>query len=754
MPTKTKASTTKKSTKSTTSKTTTSKKSTKPSKGKNLVIVESPAKSNTIKKFLGNEWAVEASMGHVVDLPKKGFGVDIDNNFKPEYETMPDKKKTVNNLKKLVKSYEKIWIATDEDREGEAIGWHLINVLNLKKEDTPRIVFHEITKDAIQEAVKNPRTIDENLVSSQQARRILDRLVGFKISPVLWSKVKRGLSAGRVQSVAVKLIVEKEREIQNFKPEESWSVLGLFSYNKQEFKATLEKINGKKISLKKQSDLQKIFDEIGLTKKPKESSEEKTGNKIIYFDEKIPFQIIQLKKSTSKRSASAPFITSTLQQEASNKLGWGVKQVMSVAQKLYENGYITYMRTDSLNLSSGFINSAGSYIKKNYGKEFVQTKNYKTKSKGAQEAHEAIRPTDINKTPKNVGLSGNEAKLYTLIWTRSLATQMADAKLENLTLKMTVKGKNHEWSAKGQTIKFLGFMQVWQDVFGKIPMQENILPPLQKDQEIESDKILSNQHFTKPPARYTEATLVKKLESEGIGRPSTYAPTISTIIDRGYVEKKDDKKLHPTDIAFLVNDFLESNFKSLMDYNFTAKMEDKLDKISEGKQDWEKMLKEFWKDFEKDLQASDKSEKAKMYVGEKCPKCGGDLVYKFGKTGKFIGCDNYPDCKYVTNTKEEQDYIQQLKDKYEGKPCPEGGNIVVKVGRYGPFLASDKYPEVKWIGKIPDEKTEKLQEQFGGETCDKCGEGKMVVKKGRRGPFLACDKYPDCKNAKPIPKKK
>ncbi len=742
------------SSKTTPKKTKTSQKSSGTAKWKNLVIVESPAKSNTIKKFLWKDRDVASSMGHIIDLPKKWFWVEIENNFEPTYEIMPDKKKTVNQLKKLVKNYEKIWIATDEDREWEAIGWHLISALNLKKEETPRIVFHEITKDAINNSVKNPRTIDENLVNSQQARRILDRVVWFKVSPVLWEKVKRWLSAGRVQSVAVKLIVEKERQINDFVPQESWKVQSNFQKDNISFVADLEKISGKKINLKKEEDLQEVFAKIWLKSKPKNKTDQKTWHKIIVFDENLNFEVEEIKTTTSKRSPSAPFITSTLQQEASNKLWWWVKQVMSTAQKLYENWFITYMRTDSVNLSSTFIKAAASYINSNYGKDFSKSRNFKTKSKSAQEAHEAIRPTDVYKTPQNINLSWNEKKLYDLIWIRSVASQMSDAIINNETIKFTIQWKKQEWITKWQTIKDHWFMKLWIDFLWKVPMQETIIPKFVKAEKIKSKTISAHQHFTKPPARYTESSLVKKLESEWIGRPSTYAPTISTIIERGYVQKKDDKRLHPTDIAFLVTDFLDSNFQNLMDYNFTAQMESKLDKISEWKQNWVKMLSEFWKWFSKELEKSTKSEKAKMYVNEKCPECSAELVYKFWKTWKFIWCENYPDCKYITSTKEEQNYIDQLKQEYEWKPCPEWWNIVVKVWRYWPFLASDKYPEVKWIWKIPDKNIEKLNEQYWWQVCDKCWKWKMVVKKSKRWPFLACDDYPKCKNAKSLSKSK
>ncbi|MBS8121900.1 type I DNA topoisomerase [Candidatus Vampirococcus lugosii] len=745
---------TKKNNKTTTKKTstkTTKKKIIANSYGKNLVIVESPAKSKTIKKFLGNDYEIVASMGHIIDLPKKGIGIDIENNFETTYEVMPDKKKTVTELKKLAKNYEKVWLATDEDREGEAIAWHLLTALKLKLKDTPRIVFHEITKDALQNAIDNPRQVDIDLVNSQQARRVLDRLVGFKVSPVLWKKVKRGLSAGRVQSVAVKLVIEKENEIKSFEPEESWKIVTDFE-GQEGLIAQLDKIKNKKIKLLNEKDVDKSLTNLDL-KKPKESKDKKTGNKVLNYKSGIDFELINIKKTKSKKNPQAPFITSTLQQQASNKFGWGVKQVMMVAQKLYENGYITYMRTDSCNLSKQAIGACKGFIQDKYGENYVKTRQFKTKGSSAQEAHEAIRPTNIKKSPDETSLASKEKMLYQLIWIRTIASQMSEAIAENITYEFSPeKDKDQIWLSKGQTIYFDGFYRIYKDFLGSYPSNEEILPSLNKGKTLNSKLISAYQQFTKPPSRYTESSLVKKMEELGIGRPSTYAPTIGTIIDRGYVDKDEAKKLFPTEIAFVVNKFLEKQFGNLMDYKFTAKMEKDLDKVSHGEKDWKKLMKDFWTKFEKELKNADNAEAEQMIVGEKCPECGNELVYKFSKMGKFIGCSNYPDCKYIRQSEEEKSKLDSLKEKFEGKPCPEGGTIVVKIGRFGPFLASSEYPEVKWIGKIPDEKIEKLEEKYGGETCDKCGEGKMMVKKSKRGPFLACNKYPDCKNAKPLPK--
>ncbi|MCK9272274.1 type I DNA topoisomerase [Candidatus Gracilibacteria bacterium] len=729
---------------------------------KNLVIVESPAKGKTIEKFLGKDFVVKASFGHIRDLPKKELGIEIENNFKPTYVISDDKKKNVNELKKLVKESEKVWIATDEDREGEAIGWHLCEALGLNSKTVNRIVFHEITKTAIDEAVKNPRHIDENLVNAQQSRRLLDRLVGFKVSPVLWKKIRKGLSAGRVQSVAVRLIVEREREIQNFKPEESWKLKVKLEAKGISFISELFKISEKSKKIKDRDDIIKILSTLGIDINKLEEKKDKKGN--FYFE--IPlstdFEVISQDKKDSTRSPGAPFTTSTLQQEASRKLGFSVAQTMSVAQNLYQNGFITYMRTDSVNLSDLAIQASKKYIEENFGKEYSlpHGRKFKNKQANAQEAHEAIRPSYIEKNPENVGLDGNDIRLYKLIWERTIASQMKEALIETTTYIFSPDiASNQEWITKGEVIKFPGFMKLYiEGTDDETEESETMnLPILKVGEKAKSSHLLANQVFTRPPSRYTEAALVKKLESEGIGRPSTYAPTISTIVDRGYVEKI-DKKLAPTEIAFIVNDFLMEYFKKMMDYKFTAKIEEELDTIATGGIEWIKMLELFYTDFKKDLLNSDENaEKVIEKTGKKCPECKeGDLLYKYSKNGKFIGCSRYPECKYLENIVDPQkeELLGNLKEKYEGKPCEAGGTIVVKTGRFGPFLASSLYPEVKWIGKIPNEKNIELEEKFGGDICEKCGTGIMHVKSSRRGPFLACSAYPECKNAKNLPKEK
>lgn len=739
---------------------------------KNLVIVESPAKWKTIEKFLWADYKVVASMGHIRDLPEKTLGIDIEHGFVPEYWVTEEKIKTVDGLKKLAKTHPHIWIATDEDREWEAIGWHLCHVLDLDPTTVRRIVFHEITKEAIVHSIKTPRNIDVNLVDAQQARRLLDRLVWYKVSPILWKKIRKWLSAWRVQSVAVKLIVEKEREIKNFKPEETWKITAELEYNKSKFKATFSKVDGKAKNFKSLEDVKKFLHVLFEELPEIVESKNKAGNTEYNIAKIINFKLNSVDKKDSKRSPWAPFTTSTLQQEASRKFGFWVKQTMMVAQKLYEwvdlgngerTGLITYMRTDSVNLSDNAIWQASDLITKNYGKEYLKVRKYKTKSAGAQEAHEAIRPTYLSRTPESLAsiLEPQALKLYTLIWKRTLASQMEDAIVEVTTFNFSPEHKaNQEWITKWEVLKFEWFMKLYVESSDDEEEDEEhaILPKIEIGTLIPSKNINCNQTFSRPPARYTEASLVKKLESEGIGRPSTYAPTISTIIDRWYVEKADKKYLAPTDIAFTVNDFLEEYFKEMMDYKFTKNVEEEFDEIAEGKIQFQKMLEKFWLGtLKKDIEnAGENAEKVIEMVGKPCPKCGKDLIYRYSKTGKFIGCSGYPECDFIEQPKEESDKLQYLRDKYEGKPCPDwiDGTIVVKTGRFGPFLASSKYPEVKWIGKIQSEKDEVLEQIVKEQwlLVDEATGEEMVIKNSKRGPFLAAKKYPEVKIAKNIPK--
>lgn len=740
---------------------------------KNLVIVESPAKWKTIEKFLWPDFKVVASMWHIRDLPEKSLWIDIENWFKPDYSVNKDKKKTVDNLKKLAKASNEVWIATDEDREWEAIGWHLCYILNLNPENTKRIVFHEITKSAISKAVESPRHINMELVDAQQARRILDRLVWYKVSPVLWKKIRKWLSAWRVQSVAVKLIVEKEREIQNFKPEESWKISVELDYNKTKIVAILNKISWKVKKFKSKEDVEKflniLFDDLKNLKETKN----KKWNTELSIKDSLNFKLVDVEKKENKRTPLAPFTTSTLQQEASRKFGFWVKQTMMIAQKLYEwidlwwnqrQWLITYMRTDSVNLSDLAKSQAKDLIEKSFWKNYHKQRNYKTKSAGAQEAHEAIRPTDLTKTPESLAsfLDSQQLKLYTLIWKRTLASQMSDAIVEITNFKFSPeKFDNQEWITKWEVIKFDWFMKLY--IESKDDEDENeenswILPSIEIWEILSSKNLTWVQWFSRPPARYTEASLVKKLESEWIWRPSTYAPTISTIIDRGYIEKMDKKYLAPTEIAFIVNDFLEKYFTEMMDYKFTSKVEEDFDKIALWKEKYETMLSNFWENtLKKDLlQADENAEKVVEKVWKTCPKCWNELIYRFSKWWKFIGCSNYPECDFIDQPEEQKNELEYLRKKYEWKPCPDWveWTIVVKTGRFWPFLASSEYPRVKWIGKIKDEKEEILEEILKEKwlLVDESTWEELVVKNSRRWQFLAAKKYPEVKIAKPIPK--
>ncbi len=741
---------------------------------KNLVIVESPTKWKTIEKFLWPDYKVVASMWHIRDLPVKSLWIDIENGFAPEYNVTDDKKKTVDWLKKLAKECGEIWIATDEDREWEAIGWHLCHTLNVNPATTKRIVFHEITKKAITHAIENPRTIDLNLVDAQQARRILDRLVWYKVSPVLWKKIRKWLSAGRVQSIAVKLIVEKEREILAFKPEESWKISVELSYSNFKFVSVLSKISWKVKTFKSKEEVEKLlsvlYDDLSILNVAKNKKDNLELS--ILWD--IEFVLVDSIKKDSKRSPQAPFTTSTLQQEASRKFGFWVKQTMMIAQKLYEGmelwnnerqGLITYMRTDSLNLSEQAKNQAKEVIEKDFWKTYYKTRDYKTKSAWAQEAHEAIRPTDLSRTPESLAsvLDATQLKLYTLIWKRTLASQMSDAVVEVTTFTFSpTKAQNQLWVTKWEVIKFDWFMKLYiessDDENEDLEEDWGVLPDIGLWEKLVWKWIKWTQNFSRPPSRYTEASLVKKLESEDIGRPATYAPTISTIIDRWYIEKVNKKHLAPTEVAYTVNDFLQEYFKDMMDYKFTSKVESEFDDIATWKETYVSMLDRFWNSsLKKDLEhAGDNAEKIIEKVWKSCPKCSSELIYRHSKNGKFIGCSAYPECDFIDQPEWEKDALADLRKKYEWKPCPDWveWNIVVKTGRFWPFLASSEYPKVKWIGKIKDDKEEILETLLkekwllvDSETWEE-----LVLKNSKRWQFLAAKNYPTVKIAKNIPK--
>ncbi len=680
----------------------------------NLVIVESPAKAKTIKNFLGQKFEVKSSYGHIRDLEKKDLGVDIDNNFSPRYIVPPDKKKIVSELKKDIKNTKTVWLATDEDREGEAIAWHLSQELKLNPEDTKRIVFHEITKDAILNAVDNPRNIDINLVNAQQARRILDRLVGFKLSPILWKKIKPSLSAGRVQSVALRLLVEREREIIEFKPAASFKVSGIFE---------VEDKNNKKIEL--QADLNKRLP---------------GKDQAMEFLEKCKnagFSIKNITKKPSKKHPAAPFTTSTLQQEASRKLSFSVKQTMRVAQNLYEAGKITYMRTDSVNLSNTVLTSAKEIISKEFDPKYVNPRQYTTKTKGSQEAHEAIRPTYLDK--KTIQGNSNEQRLYELIWKRTIASQMKEATIEKTTIDIDISKTSEMFQATGEVIQFDGFLKVYIESSDdeKDDSPKGMLPPLKEGEKLKANSIFASERFTHHPPRYTEASLVRKLEELGIGRPSTYAPTISTIQDRGYVTKenregrervfdylilqenviKEEKrkeitgaekaKLFPNDIGMIVTDFLKNHFEEIMDYNFTAKVEKAFDEIVAGNIEWTKMIQDFYKPFSVKVEKT--LENAERNTGERIlgedPETGKTVLVKMGRYGPFAQLgENEEDKKPKFASLIKGQYIETitLEEALKLFKLPrnlgdfEGKEVIVGIGRFGPYVRHDsKFASLK-----------------------------------------------------------
>jgi len=695
-----------------------------------LVIVESPTKAKTISKFLGKSFKVKSSYGHVRDLPTKKMGIDTKNNFEPEY-IIPTKAKTrVLELKELAEKSEEVILATDEDREGEAISWHLVSALNLDLENSKRIVFHEITKSAIEKALENPRKIDLKLVDAQQARRILDRLVGYELSPFLWKKIRRGLSAGRVQSVALRIIVEREREIEKFQKEEYWNISASLKKDAKEFLAGLIEKNGEKV----ESTINlKLFAGTYKTKKSLIKNE-KEAEKISADLKKASFKVEKIESKETQKTPPPPFTTSTLQQAAINKLGFSSKQTMTLAQKLYEQGFITYMRTDSTNLSMESMLSAQKIITKEFGQKYAleNPRFYKAKSKGAQEAHEAIRPAYPEKTPEELGgkLESGQLRLYRLIWQRMVASQMASAVFNSVRADISASGKeNYLLKANGSTVKFDGYLKAYG---GKT--EDIILPELQEGDTLDLNDIMTEQKFTSAPPRYTEASLVKVLEENGIGRPSTYAPTISTIIERKYIDKNEEKRLFPLEIGTLVNDMLVEHFPEIVDMNFTATIELDFDKIAEGKMKWVPVIKEFYEPFHKHLKTKDKEvEKKQEKLGKNCPDCGGDLVVKFGRFGKFIACSNYPQCKYTEKTAEEK----KVDEENSGEICEIcGAPMVVKRGKFGSFLGCSNYPECTGIKKI---------EKKTGIKCPKCNEGEIVERKSKRGRlFFGCNAYPKC----------
>ena len=656
-----------------------------------LIIVESPAKANTIKKFLGGSTKVVASMGHIRDLPKSKMGIDIKNDFEPQYINIRGKGDLIKSLKKEAKQAKKIYIATDPDREGEAIAWHLAKILEDEKDKITRVTFNEITKNAVQKAIKEPRDIDINLVDAQQARRVLDRIVGYKISPVLWKKVRRGLSAGRVQSVAVKLIVDREEEIEKFIPEEYWNIYAdlVDDKSKKEFEAHFYGKDGKKLEIHSNEEVQAILENIKNAK----------------------YIVNEVKKGQKKRTPAPPFTTSTMQQEASRKLGFTLKKTMSIAQGLYEGvkipekgtvGLITYMRTDSTRISEEARSVAKTQITKLYGENYYENRYYKTK-KDAQDAHEAIRPTYIDIEPDSIkdSITKDQYKLYKLIYNRFLASQMSPAVYD--TMNVNIKANEYDFRANGQILKFKGFMTLYVEGSDKEEKEEEgMLPELEENQEVKLKKLNPKQSFTEPPPRYTEASLVKALEEKGIGRPSTYSPTITTILERRYIEKE-KKQLYPTELGKIVNKLLTENFSDVINVEFTAKIEDEFDEIAEGHEKWKKMIREFYGPFEEEVEKVEKELEHVEIVDEvsdvKCEKCGRMMVYKYGKYGKFLACPGYPECKNAKPIVETIDV-----------PCPKcGAKVQVrKTKRRRNYYICENNPQscdyISWNKPKPGEK--------------------------------------------------
>ncbi len=697
-----------------------------------LVIVESPSKSKTIGKYLGKDYVVTSSKGHIRDLAtsgKGGLGVDVENGYEPSYTINKDKKNVVKELKQYVKDADIVYLATDPDREGEAISWHLAQVLGIPMDEDNRVVFHEVTKRAVTEALQHPRQIDQDLVKSQETRRVLDRIIGFKLSKLLQRKIK-SKSAGRVQSVALRLICEREAEINKFVPEEYWSVQAHFVKDGMEFTADLSKYKNKKIKLSSQEETDAVYN--ALNKE---------------------FVIETLKKTVKRRNSKAPFITSTLQQEASTKLGFKAKRTMQVAQSLYEGvdigsetvGLITYMRTDSIRLAPEFISAAHDYIEENYGKQYVGRVKVSNKTENVQDAHEAIRPTDITHTPESIKshLNTDQYKLYSLIYARALASLMCAAKVD--ATSVVLDNNDYKFNASGSRIQFDGYLKVYGQYEKN---KDTFLPELVEGEHLESQKVDKEQHFTNPPARYSEAKLIKELEELGIGRPSTYATIIDTIVAREYVEMV-DKTFKPTESGMLTNEKLVEYFDPIINVEYTAQMENELDEIANGEDTYLNAITTFENKFEPLLDKANKEmEKIEpKKTGEKCPECGGDLVIRKGRYGEFVACSNYPECKYIK--KDPNDRTGQP----TGETCPKCGSpMVYKRGRYGEFEACSNYPTCKYIKKKPREGDELIGKPTG-DKCPNCG-ADVVWKRGRFGLFKACSNYPECKTIIKTPKEK
>lgn len=727
---------------------------------KNLVIVESPAKAKTIGKYLGPDFQILASYGHVRDLRPKEGAVDPEHDFAMRYELIEKNEKHVAAIVSAMKKADTLYLATDPDREGEAISWHIYCLLKEKKalgkKKVHRVVFHEITKSAVQAAVASPRDISMDLVNAQQARRALDYLVGFNLSPLLWKKIRYGLSAGRVQSPALRMIVEREQDIEKFVSQEYWDLEGEMEAKKKAFKAKLSIYNGAKL------------EQFTITNE----KEAEIAKEAVTKAAKGKLVVSSVDKKQRKRNPAAPFITSTLQQEAARKCGFAVQRTMRLAQQLYEGievdksgptGLITYMRTDSVNLAQDAIIELRHLIAERYGKENVpdEARVYRTKSKNAQEAHEAIRPTSALRTPESVKkhLTPDQFKLYDLIWKRTVASQMISATIDTMTIDMQA-GKDHAFHATGSVVVDPGYMRVYQEGSDDKPEElgeEHLLPQMKEGDEVKLKVLTANQHFTEPPPRYSEATLIKALEEHGIGRPSTYAAIVSTLQSRDYVEL-DNKRFKPTDIGRVVNRFLTQYFTNYVDYDFTAHLEDELDEVSRGEKEWVPLLKAFWDPFTQQVTVIGDTVKRKDVtqeaMDEKCPECSKPLSIRLGKRDRFIGCTGYPECGYTRAMQENAEEAAQDSEIVEGRTCSDcGGALKIKHGRYGKFIGCANYPKCKHI-----ESLNKPQET--GVSCPECHEGSIVKRQSRRGRvFYSCGRFPKCKYAlwnepinKPCPK--
>ena len=709
---------------------------------KNLVIVESPAKAKTIEKYLGKDYKVLSSVGHIIDLPPNKLGVDLEKDFEPEYEVIKGKKKIIDELKREAAKSEIVFLATDPDREGEAIGWHISESIKKKAPLIKRIQFNEITKNGILKGINNPLELNMNMVNAQQARRVLDRLVGYLVSPLLWKPLRYGLSAGRVQSVALKLICEREDEIEKFKPEEYWTFTGLFKSETSEIKAKLEKIDNKKVNISNQEQAEKVYDELL----------------------KLDYKISSVERKEVKQSPPPPFITSRLQQEAIRRFGFSGKKTMMIAQRLYEGielgsegpvGLITYMRTDSTRISQEALNQAEKFILNEYGKEYLPGKKrvFKQKKDNVQDAHEAIRPTSINHSPEKVKkfLSNEQFKIYKLIWDRFIASQMAEAVFDQSVI--SIEGGKYLFRTKGKILKFPGFMKLYiESKEDETKEEDTVIYDVKENEIVDLNKLEKKQNFTQPPPRYTESSLIRLLEQKGIGRPSTYVSIISTINDRGYV-KQEKKKLYPTELGRIVNSLLNSNFPRVFDVPFTAEMEKDLDEIAEGKVDWKEIIKEFYQDFSNELNSAKKQFVSDLTVDMNCPECGAKLTIKYGKNGAFLACTNYPDCKFTSDYSRGEDgkiiLVERKNNEGAGIKCENcGTEMVFKKSKFGDIIACPKYPECKNIKNfitldngqikiiVPGEKVK--------EKCPEC-KGDLIVKTGKNGVFIACDNYPECK---------